>query len=212
MDGPSVGQAVTLEVMDELGARQVFAGLVFEAEEGEGPVLQVDDPSDPDLLTPGTAVLVRWADGSGLHYFRSTFEEAHAGPRTRIRVAAPRRVEHQQRRRFLRLPMRIPVVLTRLDAQGHPKQECLANTLEVGGNGAGLICERSFAAGERLRFSFDLPDFGTCSGLAEVKRSVLTPSAGAPVHRVALHFVEVDSRTQALIFSFLLATRRGRGP
>jgi hypothetical protein len=44
--------------------------------------------------------------------------------------------------------------------------------------------------------------------VGQVKRSVLALTPGGGEHRIALQFVEIDSKSQARILSFLLTARR----
>jgi hypothetical protein len=73
-----------------------------------------------------------------------------------------------------------------------------------------MTSDKPFVVGERVRFKLDLGGkWGLCAGVGQVKRSVLAPLAEGGVHRVALQFIEIDSKSQARILSYLLTARRG---
>ncbi len=205
---PQPGQPITVEAVDELGRRAVFEGLVRRADSSGVAMSLAPRAGAVEVLAQGIRALVRFADQAGLHFFEASVVEATAGERLEVVLDAPSGVRTNQRRRFMRLRMRRPITCARLDEQGEPLERCMANTLEVGGNGAGIIADRPFHPGERVRFELDLGAWGRCSGLATVKRSVLALTAEGAEYRVALQFCEVGSRAQALILTYLLAARR----
>lgn len=206
---PEPGQPVTLEAVDELGRRAVFEGLVRSADPSRVALSLASGRDAVEVLAEGVRALVRYADDEGLHYFEAPIVASDSGQRIEIILAAPEQVSTSQRRRFMRLGMRRSIRCVRLDQKGQPVEHCSANTLEIGGNGAGIVADRSFKPGERVRFELDLGEWGRCAGIAVVKRSVLALlPEGRSEHRVALQFTELGSKEQALILSYLLAARR----
>jgi c-di-GMP-binding flagellar brake protein YcgR len=205
------GRAVTVEAWEPDGAPGVFEGYVERAR-GERVSLSLGRRRGASLdgLAPGAPVRVRYFDAQGMYVFDSRVVQARDGDRIRLLLAAPAEISRIQRRRFLRLALRLPMLLQRLDERGRPREECAATTIEVGGNGLGFVARHGFAVGERVRAMFELEGWGRCTGVGQIKRSVLAMSAGGTEHRVALQFTEVDGKSQALILSYLLALQRAR--
>lgn len=209
---PKVGQSATMERTLAGGRRLILDGAVEQVEQYRfllGFPPPEEDAPDP---RPAEQVRVRYSDGRGLCYFTAKVLQVEPSDEgLGVWVTQPPAQEQQQvqRRRFLRLGVQVRVSCVRLDALGEPVEECEASTLEIGGNGAGMVADRPFKVGERVRFALDLgEEFGACGGTGVVKRSVLalTPQGGE--HRVALQFTEIDGKSQARILSFLLAARR----
>jgi len=193
------------------GRKFILDGVIEQVEQHRFALAFV--PPEEEVVDPRPAeqVRVRYSDGRGLCYFTAKVLMVEPGEHLKVWVTQPpiQQQEQVQRRRFLRLDVQVRVSCVRLDAQGEPVEECEASTLEIGGNGAGMVADRPFKVGERVRFALDLgEEFGACGGTGIVKRSVLalTPQGGE--HRVALQFTEIDSKSQARILSFLLAARR----
>lgn len=211
---PRLGQAVTLERTLASGRKVILDGVVERVEQYRFALAVPPTQEQAPEPRPAEQVRVRYSDGRGLRYFTAKVlqvEPSQDGG-LRVFVTQPPLEQQQQvqRRRFMRLALQVAVHCVRLDAEDEPVEECQAQTLEVGGNGAGLVADRAFKVGERVRFALDLgEEFGACGGTGTVKRSVLalTPG-GRPEHRVALQFTEIDSKSQARILSFLLAARR----
>jgi len=166
------------------------------------------DDTFSDWLKAGDEVRVRFANTRGLSFFAARVLSLGDGDRAELKLESPQRVTSVQRRRFMRLPMRLPFSCTLLDEKGAEAEKWEAYTLELGGNGAGILADRALPVGARVRFGLRLETHGACSGVGVVKRSVLALRPEGAEHRIALQFVEVSSKDQALILSYLLAARR----
>lgn len=208
-DGPRVGQPVTVERTEGPEAHRIHEGKIEGVASGRFQIA-LESAKAGGALAPGSEVRVRWTDDQGLCFFLARVLETE-GARTWIEL--PANPERLQRRRFVRLPVEAAISCVRLDERGEPREVCRAMTLELGGNGAGLVADRPFKVGERVRFKLELGGgFGVCSGIAHVKRSALahkTKGKGSE-HRVALQFVEIDAPSQARILSFLLQEQEGQ--
>ena len=209
LDQPKSGQPVTLVHTDEVGCRTVLEGLVHAIEGGRVRVALMKSETSA-LLATGDDVRVRYCDDKGLcHYLARVLDIAETGERYLALLEVPPKVERQQRRRFLRLQVQVPIACVRLDSQSTSEEQFLATTLEIGGNGAGLVADRPFKVGERVRFHIDFGDeWGSSKGVGQVKRSVLALTPKGAEHRVALQFVEISAKDQALIISYLLAAKQ----
>jgi c-di-GMP-binding flagellar brake protein YcgR len=200
---PRIGQPVTIEHTDSDGDRTILEGVVEASRADSFSVSLARGEVD---LEEGADVRVRYCDASGLCFFLARVLEAHVGERQVVWLESPAQAQRVQRRRFLRLGVQVPISCEREKGDAAP---CQATTLELGGNGAGLVSDRPFTVGERVRFSLDLGEkWGVCTGVGQVKRSVLALTPGGGEHRIALQFVEIDSKSQARILSFLLTARR----
>ena len=205
-----VGRAVTVEASESDGAQGVFEGFVERAR-GERVALSLGrNGKSLDSFSPGAQVRVRYFNEQGMYTFSSQVLQAREGDRIRLLLEAPAQVARIQRRRFLRLGLRLPVVCEHLDERDRPKEQCQAHTLEVGGNGLGFASDHPFRVGERVRVQFELEGWGRCSGVGQIKRSVIALLPEGAEHRMALQFTEVDGKSQALILSYLLALQRAR--
>lgn len=205
MEQPQVDQNVTIEYVDEGGVRTIFEGFVAECHEDRFLVsLAKSDAS----LEADDQVRVRYSDTKGLCFFSTKVLRVVPGNRVFASLANPLATQRSQRRRFMRLNLSVPASCVRLDAAGGaPEEECRTSTLELGGNGAGILADRPFAVGERVRLRLDLGSkWGSAEGVATVKRSVPSPQ-GPAEHRVALQFIDIDAKSQARILSFLVAAR-----
>ncbi|MBI5543661.1 MAG: flagellar brake protein [Deltaproteobacteria bacterium] len=211
IEQPRIGQPVTLEHVDGAGYRTIFEGIVQQGEGdpgGAGDSSLVSLARNDALLEKDDEVRVRYCDDKGLCHFQTRILEVCAGARVEVRLAPPEKVERQQRRRFFRLPVQVPAICARLDAKGDSVEECRLTTLEIGGNGAGMLSDRAFTVGERVRVKLELGDkWGAAEGIGTVKRSVLALVPTGAEHRVAVQFVQIDARSQAKILSFLLARK-----
>jgi c-di-GMP-binding flagellar brake protein YcgR len=205
VDQAKIGQAVTLVHTDEMGRRTVLEGFVQALEGGRLRVSLAKNDDSTGLLSPGDDVRVRYSDDRGLCHFLARILDVQEADRILALLEVPPKVERQQRRRFMRLSIRVPITCVR---EGQGEEVCQATTLEVGGNGAGLVADCPFQVGERVRFRIEFgPEWGSSTGIAQVKRSVLALTPKGAEHRLALQFVQIDAKDQALILSYLLAAR-----
>jgi hypothetical protein len=204
---PGQGQAVVVEVIDG-GERVIYEGHV-ERIGAAGLLLSVGPhPHLHGVPGPQAMVVVRWASAKGLHQLGGQLQLARLGERLQLQVAPSGDIAVVQRRRFLRLPLRLGMTCLRLDERGQPREKCVANTLELGGNGAGIVIDRALQVGEKVRFMLPLEEWGVSSGVAQVKRSQQVLGPEGPENRVGLQFMEMDSRSQALVLSYLLSKKR----
>lgn len=202
---PKLKQPLTLEYLDAGGERTIFEGVVTSLAPGQFQASLA--PSDA-LLDPGDEVRVRYCDEKGLCFFSTRVLEVVAGKRASVWLADGLKPQRSQRRRFMRLGVQIPAECVRLDSKNAPHEECSTTTLELGGNGAGIVASSPFTVGERVRFELDFgEDWGIAQGIATVKRSVLALTPKGAEYRVALQFTEIDAKSQAKILSYLVAAR-----
>jgi len=208
-DQPQTGQPLTLEYVDQAGYRTVFEGMVAAVEPDR---FQASLSATDAWLEEGDEVRVRFCDRRGLCHFMARVYDATPGARQKVWLAASEPPRRHQRRRFQRLGLSLPATCTSLDSRGAPLEACRTTTLEIGGNGAGLVADRAWTVGDQVRFTIDLgARWGRVAGTARVKRSVLALTPRGGEHRVALQFVHLDSSGQARILSFLLASRAQGG-
>ena len=202
---PKLKQPLTLEYLDAGGQRIIFEGLVSALAPG---IFQASLAPGEAMLDPGDEVRVRYCDEKGLCFFSTQVLEVRPGKRVAVWLKSGESAQRSQRRRFMRLGVQIHASCVRLDAKGAPCEECATITLELGGNGAGLLSSHPFSVGERVRFKLDFGEqWGSAEGLASVKRSVLALTPKGAEHRVALQFVDIDAKAQAKILSYLVAAR-----
>ncbi|MGC4115182.1 MAG: PilZ domain-containing protein [Myxococcales bacterium] len=202
---PKIKQPLTLEYVDNLGQRTIFEGVVAQLASG---MFQASLAPNEATLDPGDEVRVRYCDEKGLCFFSTRVLEVQPGKRVSVWLGNGEKAQRSQRRRFMRLGVQVPAACIRLDAKGSPREECSTTTLELGGNGAGILSNTPFTVGERVRFTLDFgEDWGSAQGVAMVKRSVLALTPQGAEHRVALQFTEIDAKSQAKILSYLVAAR-----
>ncbi|HEY3449668.1 MAG TPA: PilZ domain-containing protein [Myxococcales bacterium] len=201
---PKLKQPLTLEYLDAAG-RTIFEGVVSQVGDGQ---FQASLAPNEALLDPGDEVRVRYCDEKGLCFFSTRVLEVTPGKRATVWLGNGQGAQRSQRRRFMRLGVQVPASCVRLDAKGSPREECATTTLELGGNGAGILSNHPFTVGERVRFTLDFgEEWGRAQGVATVKRSVLALTPEGAEHRVALQFTEIDAKSQAKILSYLVAAR-----
>lgn len=204
------GRPVTVEASEPSGEVFVFEGIVERAR-GEGVSLSLGrSGTSLKSLAPGTRVRVRYCNQEGMHSFQTLVLQAREGDRIRLLLEAPAEIARVQRRRFLRLEVRLPILCQRLDERGRVRHEAQALTLEVGGNGIGFLAEEKYAVGERLRVEFELERWGHCAASGVVRRSSVVPRPRGELHQLAVQFTEIDGKSQALILSYLVALQRAR--
>ena len=202
---PKIKQPLTLEYLDDIGQRTIFEGVVsaLDADRFQASLAPTDA-----MLDPGDEVRVRYCDEKGLCFFSTRVLEVVPGPRVAVWLGTVAAAQRSQRRRFMRLSVQIPASCVHLDAKGTPREECSTTTLELGGNGAGILSNHAFVVGERVRFKLDFgEEWGCAEGVATVKRSVLALTSKGAENRIALQFVEIDAKSQAKILSYLVAAR-----
>jgi len=202
---PKHAQPLTLEYLDEAGQRTIFEGVVSSIAPG---MFQASLAPNEASLEKGDPVRVRYCDEKGLCFFMTQVLEVVPGARPSVWLRDGAGAQRSQRRRFMRLGVQVPASCVRLDAKGAPREECSTTTLELGGNGAGILSSQPFTVGERVRFKLDFgQQWGVAEGVATVKRSVLALTPDGAEHRIALQFVEIDAKSQAKILSYLVAAR-----
>lgn len=205
-----VGRPVTVEASEPSGEVFVFEGFVERARGGGVSLSLGRKGASFNALTPGARVRVQYCNQDGMHSFHTQIVQAREGDRIRLLLEAPAEIARVQRRRFLRLAVRLPVLCLRLDERGRIRHRAQALTLEVGGNGIGVLCEESYAVGERLRVEFELEQWGHCTATGVVRRSSVVPRPRGALHHLALQFTEIDGKSQALILSYLVSLQRAR--
>ncbi|HHX40444.1 MAG TPA: hypothetical protein GX715_10805 [Armatimonadetes bacterium] len=116
-----------------------------------------------------------------------------------IALAWPHTYERQQRREYVRVPIRIPVLLIFPEADGHPELRCEAQTRDLGGGGlqAQWFHPDPFPElmGRRLVAEIELPDGGgpvRAAGMVVRVREAGTETT--PIAELGVEFVQVSER------------------
>ncbi|HOQ27730.1 MAG TPA: PilZ domain-containing protein [Armatimonadota bacterium] len=150
-------------------------------------------------IRAGDRVEVRSDNEAGQIWFEAYVRGRCAEKVPVIALAWPRSYERQQRREYVRVPIRMPVLLIFPAAEGRPEIRCEARTRDLGGGGLQAQWLHpdtiSDLMGRRLIIEIELPDGGEpVRAVGTVVRAREAGTETSPIAELGIEFVQVSER------------------
>ncbi len=115
-------------------------------------------------LPPGTRVWVHYLDEAGIYRFQTVVTDHRLSEPPNLTILAPEQVDRHQRRRYVRLDVRLPVEFGLLegadagDKAGDVLPLFRGWTADLSGGGMALVPEVELQPGSLMAFELKLPD------------------------------------------------------
>lgn len=188
---------VWLQVDDASEVPATFTMAVLGLDE-HGFSVSTTDADAAAALTAGTKLRASYGDHSGLCRFDSVVVAVRPGEPTVVVIEPPQRIEIEQRRRFVRAEVDLPVACALLDTTGEPTfVAAIGNVGNLGAGGLRMVigAHPALVKGAAMSLALELPGQPVLVMLARVV-DVTGPyfEDGEVIVRLAFTMVESDDR------------------
>jgi len=187
---PKAGQYLTLEIAGSDGRRYVYEAAVVSAEAAKVQVTLPPGAQLPSTPSVGSTVVARFLTPQGRRTFSAFVLAARLEEVFHLSLEPIDETHQLQRRRYARVAVEVPFSLRLLDEET-PSEEVSAQTLDLGGKGAGVLADRPLPVGRKLDFVFELGKT-RCAGTGTIVDSVEVLGDKGTQHRTCIEFSEVS--------------------
>lgn len=162
----------------------------------------------PIIPSAGGSVYVRAIANTAIYTFVSIFIAKRAKPIPVLVVTMPDEVEKYQRRAFVRINARIPLMVQIEDEEKNLSPVIYTNTTDISGGGLRLTMDCCLSKGVRLYIeSGNIPVVGKIEGWCEVVRSVRMTSE-SKTFSVGTKFINLSKVIQGNLIRYIFKRQR----
>ncbi|MDR9757543.1 MAG: flagellar brake protein [Thermacetogeniaceae bacterium] len=203
-EAPKVKQMVNVVI----GKEHPFAGSYpCMVKEITTKALVITAPMDKWEAVPikiGEKITVNYWSGTKFYTFKSEVTAVNKGYQQTITVLWPRRIEHLQRRNFLRVQAEIPITFAL--AEGDDIYH--ASTLDISGGGVLIKSPVKLQINDQLDMQLTIPDRGVIDTGGKVVRCEESKGCGGQFFLVGVDFTAINERDRERIIAFVFERER----
>lgn len=203
-EAPQLNQMVNVVLDDEHPFAGSYPCMVKEI---TAKALVITAPMDKREAVPlkiGEKVTVSYTLGTKFYTFPSEVIAVNKGHQQTITLSWPRKIEHIQRRNFLRVKAEIPVTFA-LDGGVDIYH---ASTLDISGGGALIKSPVQLQINDKLDMQLTIPDRGVIDTEGRVVRCEVSKGPGGQFFMVGVDFTVINERDRERIIGYVFERER----
>lgn len=171
--------------------------------------MPIDEKRRPVLPEPDTRVYGRIITDKCVYRFFSIYKERLAEPIPVWRITKPELVERWQRRRFVRVPARLVLIVQIVNPEGQLEPSVKTTSVDISGNGICFTYPSRVHIGSRAVLDIEsLPDIGNLQITGRVTKCVPVEVPTAVIYHVGVEFEHMEPSVQNKLVRFIFELQR----